>query len=286
MPRALKVNVIVALAVTAASYWFFMFAKHDPTLSGIIPFSADPFDAVGSFAVLVSPLVSLLAVIRGFRPYRLGATPTQQVLLARTQLAVVFATLLMTVSDGVAMVRHPATWMGRAGATELLLLVAGMAALAIVAAWAIGRPVRAHTQAARTWRPAITAAVAFIVVLAVYPQHVRTAPLALLTIAVGAVLLFVPLAVLVSIFAPLAPETAVPRRSRHAWLPWAAILLLGVAIGVFALVGESRELDAQGRRGIPPARRVAVTFVFVGAGTVGVLAAYGSLRKPLGLFRM
>jgi hypothetical protein len=59
--------------------------------------------------------------------------------------------------------------------------------------------------------------------------------------------------------------------------------VLGLAVGVFSLIGEMSEGD--GGRAIPLSRVLTVAAVFIGSGTAGWLIAYGLLKRPLGLFR-
>ena len=60
---------------------------------------------------------------------------------------------------------------------------------------------------------------------------------------------------------------------------WLAVVFLGMAIGAFLLLGESRE----GKGRIPLPVRLIVSSIFIGAGTIGLVIAYAFLRKPLGL---
>ena len=62
-------------------------------------------------------------------------------------------------------------------------------------------------------------------------------------------------------------------------MQWLAVVFLGIAIGAFLLLGESRE----GKGGIPLPERLIVSSIFIGAGIIGLVIAYAFLRKPLGL---
>ena len=69
MPKTLKRNTLIVFGLAIVFWWSFMFAKHDPHLRSIIPFGSDPYDAVGSFGIIVGMLIALLSVVRAFRPY-------------------------------------------------------------------------------------------------------------------------------------------------------------------------------------------------------------------------
>ena len=108
-----------------------MFAKHDPALRDVIPFGDDPYDAVGSFGVIVGMLIALLSLVRAFRPYREAPSTAQRAYLVRSQEAVVLVVFLTLASDVVAMGRHPSMWFGASSRDKLIALIAGMAVVTV-----------------------------------------------------------------------------------------------------------------------------------------------------------
>ena len=125
----MKLNSLLAVGLAGIFLLFFLFTKHDPVLSAIMPFGDDPYDAVGSFGVIGAGLLSLLVLGRAF----LWTTSSRRAtLVARTQFAIAAAVLITFASDAVAMLRHVSTWLQRTGWVELLLLMAGMAAVALL----------------------------------------------------------------------------------------------------------------------------------------------------------
>jgi hypothetical protein len=139
MPTIFKANTLLSAALAAVFYLFFMFAKHDPLLSAVIPFLNDPCDAVGSFAVISSILLVLIALVRAFRPYRTRPTEEQQVYLIRTQMVIALVALITLVSDLVATARSAALWLETSVAGELLVLLGVVSVSAIVVASLIRR---------------------------------------------------------------------------------------------------------------------------------------------------
>src|SRR5512142_1626651 len=132
LPRLLKLNSILCLAFAALFSVFFMYLKHDPALSPIVPFGDDPYDAVGSFADEAVIAFSILAIIRAYWPTKgEDAVRIRQLRLARTELAVPLAVLIAVASNLVAMVRHTALWAGTSSGTLLLALQFGMFLLAL-----------------------------------------------------------------------------------------------------------------------------------------------------------
>lgn len=127
------INALLAIALAAAFYFFFMFTKHDAALGKIIPFANGPYDAIGSFAVETTLFLSLLSCVRSIRLYRgRKQEAEQQVFLARTQMGIVLTVLLTLIGDIVAMIRHLSQWTGQSATTELLLMLVGMAILTLI----------------------------------------------------------------------------------------------------------------------------------------------------------
>src|ERR1019366_8901886 len=150
-----KLNALAAVVLAVLFYSFFMTTKHDPVLSLIVPFGDDPYDAVGSFCLILSVLLALLS-------------------LARTQLAIPIGILAALAADAIALVRHASMWMGKAGASELGALLLGMTALCLASVYLIRRTAhgielpRAPSDSRRT----TIAVLAFVVGLAVFPEQI------------------------------------------------------------------------------------------------------------------
>jgi len=293
MTPRLKVNSIMAVALGAAFYAFFMFTKHDPVLSSIIPFDNDPYDSVGSFAVVISALLVILSLFRAFRPYpSVPSSARLPVFLPRTHMAIALAVLITLAADVIAMARHVSMWSGVEGTGELVALVLGMATISVAFGVTVRRGVGdlGLPMMPTGWLKVSATCLAFVVALALYPEGIiRSTAGELFSLAVGIVLLFVPMSVLTEALVPYDTEGAAAGRasgvgrSSRRWVQWLAAALVGVAIGVALLLGETSGDHGRGV-GIPATQRLMVVSVFIGAATAGVLAAYYSLRRPLGLF--
>ncbi|HVU68198.1 MAG TPA: hypothetical protein VHD63_13750 [Ktedonobacteraceae bacterium] len=280
----IKLNSFLAVCLAILFFCFFQFTKHDPVLAAILPFANDPYDAVGSFGVILAVLVSLLAVLRALRRKR---TTQQNILLARTQLTVAAAVLVTLVTDSVATLRHIPMWINHAGAAELIMLMGGMIVLALGLSLAIRFSIRDIPLAVTgAWKKAAVFSLVAIVLLAFYPESVIQSTLGeLCTLLVGILLLFVPLSALPEAFIPFnttpsATGNPQPRRMRP-WMQWGAIVMLGLCVGSVLLLGEW-----SGEGGSPPfPLKIVIASIFIGASIVGLLIAYVCLRKPLALFR-
>ena len=63
---------------------------------------------------------------------------------------------------------------------------------------------------------------------------------------------------------------------------WNLALVIGVAIGIMALLGE---MSGEGGGAVPLGRMALVATIFIGVEVVAVLLGYALLARPLGLFR-
>ena len=284
MPQTLKRNALIVFGLAILFWWAFMFAKHDPHLRSIIPFGDDPYDAVGSFGMIVGILIALLSLVRAFRPYRKQSpTMAQCVYLVRSQEAVVLAVFLTLLADAVAMVRHPSRWVAAASGGELMLLLGGLLVIAIGVQWLVTKSQR--RECTRWGRVLLTVLLA-ICVLGVYPENlIQRTSSHLVTVVIGDLVLFVSMRVLLTALFPyrrdeqLTLPTARGNTALSGWRTWIMVVVAGVLIGAFAFAGEMRE----GAGSIPLSRGLLVACVFVGLGLAGIVIAYAFLARPLGL---
>jgi hypothetical protein len=293
MPRSFKTNTLIVLALAATFYFFFMFTKHDPAVSAIIPFASDPYDAIGSFGVIVAVLLGALSLFRVFRPYRFATSSGQQeTYLVRTHMAIVLGVLIPLAGDFVAMARHLSKWMNTPATGELILLSTGMVAFSLVVLFLVRYS--AHEIDLPTmpneWQKSFVISLVCVAILAVYPENIIQSVFGeLFSLGVGIFLLFVPQSALVKTLVPYeAGKTESDGGtsglfSRH-WIQWGAVALLGFAVGAFLLLAEMGEGGGD-IRNVPIVHLLTVATVFIGASTFGLLVGYGLLRKPLGLFR-
>lgn len=282
MPNSLKWNALMVTGLAVFSWCVFMFAKHDSALGPIIPFSDDPYDAVGSFAVIGSALLAVLCLFRAFRPRRTEASVAAKLYLLRAEVAIVLAAYAMVASDVIAMVRHPSAWLGAPAAKELIALIASLAVLATGTLLLIQRSSQWPRAAGRPlWTKAIVVAAACILILFFYPERLISTFLThLLTIVFSDVMLFAPIGFLLPAMVPWELSEAsggAPEQRRVAWVRWAIVLLVGLGLGFVILIGEMKE-------GGPPAGRLLlVSAVYLGLTITGLFVAYAFLSKPIGL---
>lgn len=287
MPKILKRNAVAVFILAALFYGSFMLAKHDPALRDVIPFGEDPYDAVGSFGVIVAILIALLSLVRAFRPLREAPSAAQRVYLVRSQQAVVLAVFITLTADAVAMARHASMWTGAVSRDRLIALLGGMT----IATITVQLLVRASRQTlpqpgSKRWIGAATASLLILFIFAYYPEQlINRTPTHLLTVVAGAIVLFAPMRPLLFALVPnpVGEERMEksPARSKFstAGLRWTMVVLVGALIGAFAFLGEI----AEGSSTPSMDHVVLVGSVFIGLGLAGILIAYAFLAKPLGL---
>ena len=289
MQAKMKINAVLILGLAVLFYWFFMYCKHNAPLAAINPFADDPYDAVGSFGIQAAAFLGILSVVRAFRASSpASALEDKGVLVARAELAAVLSVGVTLAADVAAMVRHFTLWRGTAAGNELLALLCGMMLLTFIIGAGVQQQARTEIPqgAASAKNKALAVSAIMLFILLSYPESWRHGLIGvLLTALVGTVLLFVPLAAWQMALAPgevakkRSGDDIVGSNSRRKY-QWAIVVLAGVAIGLFFVMGEASEGS-----GIPRGRLALVISAYIGLETAGVLIGYALLRKPLGLFR-
>jgi hypothetical protein len=192
-------------------------------------------------------------------------------------------------SDVVAMARHPSLWVGASSRNKLIALVGGMVVVTVVVQFLIrASQEKLPERGAKDWKAAASATVLAIVVLAAYPEQlIHRTTTHLLTVVVGAIVLFAPIRPLLNALVPYKSDKGrmekIPARGQFltAGQRWGMAALAGALIGACAFLGEIGESS-----GAVPLNSLAfVASVFVGLGLAGFLIAYAFLREPLGLGR-
>jgi hypothetical protein len=287
MPGVLKHNAVAVFALAALLCGVFMFAKHDPALRDVIPFGDDPYDAVGSFGVMVGGMIALLSLVRSFRTRPGASSAMQRLYLVRAQEAVVLTVFLTVAADAVAMSRHASMWMGAVSRDRLLALLSGLTIAAIAVQWLVCRSITVlPVLRKRRWIGAAALTLLSLLILAYYPERlIDRLSTHLLTVIVGDFVLFVPMRPLLMALVPIPVcDESIEKNQVHlptAGWRWTIAALIGILLGFFAFAGEVTEA------GSAPSmeRLVLVGAVFVGLGLAGNLIAYALLGRPLGLGR-
>jgi hypothetical protein len=299
MRPVLRRNALAVCLLGCAVLLHFQLTKHWSPWSAVNPFSEDPYDAVGSFAVQFVLFMMLLSLVRAFRPSSDEAAPvasfTSGALM--TSAAIGFTCL----SDLVAMARHHSLWQDRPQGIQLFAVTALLLFWSVsAAAWFLisTRPVRPTSRPDRRKLAVLAAA---LLVLAVYPENFRNSVAgAVLTALCGSLLLFVAVWSVGTALLPasgvsasdrvddvsalLSPRLSRPLGRASAWLNsrrfgWGLAILIGLACGAL-LVAQELAQPGPSPHG---SRRILVVALYLFLESAGVLTGYGLLAEPLGL---
>jgi hypothetical protein len=198
MTRMLKLHAVVVTILGMAFCAFFQVSKHGPAFRSLNPFGEDPYDSVGSFGVQFVLFLSVLSIIRAFRPHPKGVLMDQQAVLARGEMMVVIAVGITLVTDLIAMVRHTTMWVGSTAGYELGWMALGLFAVTVIEGWYLYEAVQTLglTSGRHSWKSVATVCAGAGVVVALYPESLRHYLFGeLFTVLVGIAVLFVPIRV-------------------------------------------------------------------------------------------
>ena len=193
--RKLKTSALLVFGLSILFYLFFDFCKHAPGIEAANPFASDPYDAVGSFGLMLAMLAALLMLVRVFRPYPQTRMPPAQLLLALRAGAVTLLSVIVTLtSDAIGLARDMLTNGASPAAWRLADLVGGMTLLTLAVGWAFVRAARGAEvpSAPRPWvRTGIISVLVFLI-LNFYPLSWRDSgiPGGIFTALTGMALLF------------------------------------------------------------------------------------------------
>jgi hypothetical protein len=194
--RRLKLGSLLVVGISILFLAFFQYTKHAPGVGTANPFGEDPYDAVGSFGVLLAPLAALLGLVRAFRSYpQTQPDPDQLRTLLHSGTVALLAIAVTLAADALGLGRALLIGGLFPAAGPLAELVAGMALLTLLASWTFLCPAHRAVMPSgpRPFLRAISIGVLASGILAVYPQGWREAGIAggILTALLGMALLFV-----------------------------------------------------------------------------------------------
>ena len=184
------------------------------------------------------------------------------------------------------MARHLSYWTHAASRDALVAVLGGTAVLTLALLAVARSPREPETTSVNLSGRAVTVGFAFVFVLGAYPERLIGNLIGhLVTVLIGAVLLFVPMRILLTLLVPLredgevlTPIGAVRQGGRWAW---GLATLAGILIGGLLVAAEMSEGS-----GTTPLQQLAlVALVYICLTTGGTLIAYACLREPLGLWQ-
>ena len=193
--RKLKTSALLVFGLSILFYFFFDFCKHAPGIGAANPFATDPYDAVGSFGIMLALLGALLMLVRVFRPYPQTRMPPAQLLLAlRAGVVTLLSVTVTLAADAIGLARDMFTNGSSPAVWRLAGLVGGMTLLTLSVGWTFVRTARGAEvpSAPRPWmRTGIISMLVFLI-LTFYPLSWRDSgiPGGIFTALTGMALLF------------------------------------------------------------------------------------------------
>jgi hypothetical protein len=323
MTRMLKVHAVIVMILSMAFCVFFQVSKHEPALRSLNPFGEDPYDSVGSFGAQFVLFLSVLSLLRAFRPYPGGVLKEHQAVLARGEMMVVLAVGITLVVDLIAMARHTTMWMVSIAGYVLGWVTLGFFVVVVVEGWYLYGAAQTSglTADPHAWKRMAVVCSGAVVVVGLYPESLRHYLFGeLFTVLVGTAVLFIPIRIVsmnvvqetlgahsdslddvASVYSGLRGasssfslmydvlEAVLDSRFIRAV---AGVLnprrhRWNLMVATAMLIGAAliiAELREPGSA-IPTSRVFLLIAVYVGLETAGVALGYSLLSKPLRLFR-
>ena len=193
--RKIKLSSLLVFGLSILLVFFFQYCKHAPGLGAANPFGEDPYDAVGSFAVLLAPLGALLMLVRVFRPFPGGWPDDGQLLsILRSGAVSLLAVGVTLVADAAGLGRALLTSGFFPAAVPLAALVGGMALLLVFVTGIFAREIsgRGLRAGKGPWKRAVAINALGLLTLVFYPPAWREGSVqgAIFTAALGMLILF------------------------------------------------------------------------------------------------
>ena len=168
--KPIKIITLMTCLQTILFVLFFDFSKHNAALAPLNPFLEDPFDAVGSFAVQLSAVAALLALLRIVRPYPRGVTLKNVALILNCNLTALLAILITVIADSTALVRFLPKWIDHSAGWLLASLICGLLAVTTIILQRIlflGLSIKWFSKL-RNWPQTLSVGLAGLIIMAFY----------------------------------------------------------------------------------------------------------------------
>ena len=203
---------------------------------GVAPVGTDPCDGVNLFAFFTIVFIAIGSTPRLFNSHY-SSSPLRYLYVVRSQLAVLFAIFITFAAEIVALMRDPTAWIRTVLPSRLVALVCALAVVTVAAMLLIMFTQRNRISlSALRWTRTILPVVVATVGLAVCPEWPTFSPSRtahILTVALGALVVFIPMRLLLPEI--VLNETNVHReRTTFGAARERTLLLVGVAVLLFS----------------------------------------------------
>jgi hypothetical protein len=252
------------------------FAKYQLARLMVRPFSFDPCDAVNVFSFITIMMVAVVSLFRVFRPYSQGPTPAaQHIYVIRSQQAFALAVFTTLAADVIALARHLSPWDGSVWRTQLLAWLGVYAAVALAAQLLVFAAQRTLPQGASTrWKrgaSVLAAAILLLVFCPEWPIDNSSQTAHILTVVLGALVVFVPMRFLLPVVVPCESNRGLSGRALFSSASEWGALVAGVLLFSFGFWADMHKWNGT-LRYVRPSLAIAP-----------MLIAYAFLGESLGL---
>lgn len=212
MSNSFKVTTLLILFLAVLFIIFFFLTKQNSVFSILNPFTDDPYDAVGSFAIQLSFFTAIISLLRAFRPYNKGISQAnQKVLLIRGLIISVLSVFITLITDIIAMLRYYSTWINLTGGQLLGLIVAGMTVLTLFTILLVIHLSKEKIIVTlKRWKIPGAFFICYVLIFSLYPSLWRQSLIGeIFTVTVGLLLSFLFIRITINPLFPLNPNVPI-----------------------------------------------------------------------------
>jgi len=264
-PTGLWRNSVVMLILVFAH----VLTNRRLTFLGVAPVGTDPCDGVNAFAFFTIVFIAIGSTLRRISGHH-SSSPLRYLYIVRSQLAVLFAIFITFTAAIIALVRNPVTWIGNRYAVSVIALIGALTVVTVATLLFILVTQRKRISlSSLRWTRTILPVVIAIVALTVCPEWPTYSPsrtLHILTVALGALVVFIPMRLLL-------PEIVLNGSDVHREITtfgtareW-ALLLGAVAVALFGFFRHVPILVGQ------------LAMLFIAYGLLGALLGFAGRMK-------
>jgi len=203
---------------------------------GVAPVGTDPCDGVNAFSFITIAFVAIASAVRRFRD-RHSSSPLRYLYIVRSQQAVLFATFVALTAEIIALARNTAMWTRILSPTQLFALLGALAVVTVAAQLLILVRQRDRISlSSLRWTRTASPVVAAILILAVcpeWPTYSSSTTAHILTVALGAVVVMIPIRLLLIELVPNGQDVQQEATTFLTAREW-TLLLIGLIAVLFS----------------------------------------------------
>lgn len=260
-----KIKAFLIFVLACLFYFFFQFAKHNPLISPVNVFNQDPYDAVGSFGVLLAFFVSLISIFWAL--FKKKKKHFQSVVIVWLSIVITFLT------DITSLLRFMNIWSESMWGQILAILTVGIAVISILTGMILLKNEKLSIDKTNL-RNALVVSVISALILFFYPVDLNKSLLGgISAIIVGLLALIINIWMWMK---TLFPRIKIKFKQKIRKIFW--VVIFGLVLGLILFLAEAHGEGIASTWKI----RITVISVFLGASAIATLTGYFLLSEFLG----